>query len=99
MNTCLVGLVLFCLSSCLLLIFSIRDINFAAQSEAWDVHESQSSYRGAPVPVRVYNVSVVHVNALSMFSINVTNADLDNMEVVCILLNFRCYNRCQILLW
>ncbi len=68
------------LSACLIVTCCIRKV-YIANQPVMDV--TQSSYKDVPVSIRSSNNLPAQENALSLFSMNVTNEDLDKMEVLC----------------
>ncbi len=72
--------------------YAIRRTYIANQTEALMINFSQSSYGDTPGSIRASNNAPAEESALSMLSMNVTNEDLDNMEVVCVLLKPGTYN-------
>ena len=79
-------IIIFSFSACLIVTYCIRASYNANQPEAWVKNFPQSSHGEAPVSIRASNNEPAQESALSIFSMNVTNEDLDNMEVVSILL-------------
>ncbi len=85
MKNVFAGTIIFCIFACLIVTYSIRGSYNAYQREAMLMNFYQSPYGHTLVSIRASNNAPVQDSALSTLSMNVTNEDLEKMEVVYIL--------------